>query len=90
MASDDTWINPLVRYRINQASDKQETQDCPDIALGHFDDVDVNFGAILKDTIVVLNNDDFHARITKKVTTLSEDCSTPRRPRLSKTSNILG
>jgi hypothetical protein len=55
MASSGTWINPVVRYRINQDSLKQDMQEYPDIESGQFHDVDANFGATLNDTIAVIN-----------------------------------
>ncbi|KAJ5509962.1 hypothetical protein N7453_002065 [Penicillium expansum] len=76
MASGDSWLTPLVRYRINQDSLKQDMQDMqedPDIELGQFDDVDANFGATLKDTITVVNNDNYHPRKKKNVLVLSEN-----------------
>ncbi|KAJ5192114.1 hypothetical protein N7449_008256 [Penicillium cf. viridicatum] len=66
MASNDTWITPLVRYRINQDSFKM--QEDPGIELGQFDDVDTDFGATLKNTINVVNNDNYRTR--KKQTVL--------------------
>ncbi|KAJ5779952.1 hypothetical protein N7457_005112 [Penicillium paradoxum] len=81
MASNDTWINPRIRYRMNEHALKEDMQDCPDIDLGHFDDVDVDFGAILKDTITILNNDKHRGRTTKTVVVLSDNHPLPRRPR---------
>ncbi|KAJ5480102.1 hypothetical protein N7530_005611 [Penicillium desertorum] len=67
MASSDAWINPVVRYRINQDSLKQDMQEYPDIELGQFHDVDANFGATLKDTITVVNKDHYRTRRKKNM-----------------------
>ncbi|CAI7597217.1 unnamed protein product [Penicillium viridicatum] len=67
MASSDSWITPLVRYRINRDSLKQDMQEDPDIELGELGDVDTDFGATLKDTINIVNNDNHHTREKKTV-----------------------
>ena len=84
MASSDTWINPLVRYRIHQHSPKQDMQEYPDIESGQFDDIDANFGATLKDTIIVLEHDDYRTRRKKTVPMLSDNHPPPRVPRFLK------
>ncbi|KAJ5552002.1 hypothetical protein N7535_000052 [Penicillium sp. DV-2018c] len=52
MSSDDTWINPLIRYRIHQESLNEEIEGQQDIGVGSFEDVDENFGARLRRTII--------------------------------------
>ncbi|CAG7941748.1 unnamed protein product [Penicillium nalgiovense] len=83
MASSDTWMNPVVPYRINQDSLKQDMQEYPDIELGQFYDVDANFGATLKDTITVVNKDYYRTR-KKKTMVLSDTCPCLRLPRFLK------
>ena len=84
MASSDTWITPLVRYRINRNSLKQDMQEDPDIELGELGDVDTHFGATMKDTINVVNNDDHRTRKTKTVLVLSDNNPPLRLPRFLK------
>lgn len=83
MASSDTWITPLVRYRINRDSLKQDMQEDPDIELGELGDVDTDFGATLKGTINVVN-DDHRTRKKETVLVLSDNNPPPRPPRFLK------
>ncbi|KAJ5681215.1 hypothetical protein N7536_012354 [Penicillium majusculum] len=83
MASSDTWITPLVRYRINRNSLKQDMQEDPDIELGELGDVDTDFGATLKDTINVVN-DDHRTRKKETVLVLSDNNPPLRLPRFLK------
>lgn len=84
MASSDTWITPLVRYRIKHDPPKQDTQEYPDIDLGQFEDVDANFGASLKDIITVSKGDKYRTRTKKTVLVLSDNDSPIRLPRFLK------
>lgn len=84
MASSDTWINPLVRYRINRDSLKQDMPEDPDIELGQLIDIDTDFGATLKDTINVVNNDNYRMGKKKAVLVLSDNNPPLRLPRLLK------
>lgn len=84
MASSDTWINPLVRYRINRDSLKQDMPEDPDIELGQLIDIDTEFGATLKDTINVVNNDNYRMAKKKAVLVLSDNNPSLRLPRLLK------
>ncbi|KGO74967.1 hypothetical protein PITC_032050 [Penicillium italicum] len=86
MASTDTWLTPLVRYRMNQDSLKQDMRDVQeeDIELGYFDDIDADFGVTLKDTITAVNYEDFRTRRKKTVLVLSDDQSQLRLPRFLK------
>lgn len=84
MASSDTWINPLVRYRINRDSLKQDMPEDPDIELGQLIDIDTEFGATLKDTINVVNNDNYRMGKKKAVLVLSDNNPPLRLPRLLK------
>ncbi|KAJ5426361.1 hypothetical protein N7465_001431 [Penicillium sp. CMV-2018d] len=84
MASSDSWITPLVRYRINRDSLKQDMQEYPDIELGELGDVDTDFGATLKDTINVVNNDNHRTREKKTVLVLSDNNSPLRLPKFLK------
>ncbi|KAJ5921840.1 hypothetical protein N7516_009543 [Penicillium verrucosum] len=84
MASSDTWINPLVRYRINRDSLKQDMPEDPDIELGQLIDIDTDFGATLKDNINVVNNDNYRMGKKKAVLVLSDNNPPLRLPRLLK------
>ncbi|EKV18817.1 hypothetical protein PDIG_06900 [Penicillium digitatum PHI26] len=77
MVSCDTWINPFIRYRITQNSLKEMQEDL-DMELGQFDDVDVQVGTTLKETMTLFNED--HYRTPEKKTLLKlSDCHTPLR-----------
>jgi hypothetical protein len=82
MASSGTWINPVVRYRINQDSLKQDMQEYPDIEAAQFHDIDANFGATLNDTIAVINKDYYRTRT--KTMVLSDTRPPLRLPRFLK------
>ena len=59
-------------------------QEYPDIESGQFDDIDANFGATWKDTIIVLEHDDYRTRRKKTVPMLSDNHPPPRVPRFLK------
>ena len=84
MASSGSWITPLVRYRINRDSLKQDMQEDADIELGELGDVDTDFGATLKDTINVVNNDNHRTREKKTVLVLSDNNPPLRLPKFLK------
>ncbi|KAJ5185250.1 hypothetical protein N7491_006880 [Penicillium cf. griseofulvum] len=58
-------------------------QEYPDIELGQIYDLGANFGASLKDTITVVNNDYYCTR-KKKTTMLSDTCPPLGLPRFMK------
>jgi hypothetical protein len=84
MASTDTWITPLVQDRVNRDSLKQDMQEDLDIEFGQLEDVDTDFGATLKDTINVVNNDNYRTRQKQTVLVLSNNNPPLRLPKLLK------
>ncbi|KAJ5592138.1 hypothetical protein N7537_009042 [Penicillium hordei] len=84
MASTDTWITPLVQDRVHRDLLKQDMQEDLDIEFGQLEDVDTDFGATLKDTINVVNNDNYRIRQKQTVLVLSNNNPPLRLPKLLK------
>lgn len=59
-------------------------QEDPGIELGQFDDVDTDFGVTLKNTINVVNNDNYRTRKKQTVLVLSDNNPPLQLPRLLK------